>query len=387
MIPPSWCRLGLIGVLFAALIAAAPALHAREGCVGGIPTPGPTAPPTAPANGLSGQGVTVAVIDTGVTPHPQLAEVIPGSDFVSPEDPASLLDCDGHGTIVAGLIASRDAGVAPGAAILSIRQTTTTPAASGEEHARGTLSSLAKAIEEAVDRGARVINLSVVACLPPERARRLNAAELDAALDRAERSGTVVIAAAGNRSPQCQDTSVVYPAYSPTVLSVGALNSPHDLASYSLPGGPLRLATPGTVPAGLSPTGEGWVSAVGTPDPSGFISAPQDLIGTSFAAPIVSGIAALVLERAPHYSPAEVRTLLLSAAQPPHGAVTPQAVLSSALPPPPPTRSHPSVTLPGPPDLRARSRLHAVLIVLIVATAGTATALGVARRRRPGAAP
>ncbi|MDK8450675.1 S8 family serine peptidase [Corynebacterium mastitidis] len=261
------------------------------------------------------------------------------------------------------------------------------PAASGEEHAQGTLSSLAKAIEEAVDRGARVINLSVVACLPPERARRLDAAELDAALDRAERSGTVVIAAAGNRSPQCQDASVVYPAYSPTVLSVGALVSPHDLAAYSLPGGPLRLATPGTVPAGLSPTGKRWVSAVGAPDPSGFISAPQDLIGTSFAAPIVSGIAALVLERAPHYSPAGVRTLLLSAAQPPHGAITPQAVLSSALPPPPPPRSHPSVTLPGPPDRRARSRLHAVLIVLIVTTAGTATALGVAHRRRPGAAP
>ncbi|MGV0360255.1 S8 family serine peptidase [Corynebacterium mastitidis] len=127
MMSPSWCRLGLVGVLFAALIAAAPALHTREGCVGGVPAPGPTAPPTAPANSLSGRGVTVAVIDTGVTPHPQLAEVIPGSDFVSPEDPAPLLDCDGHGTVVAGLIASRDAGVAPGAAILSIRQTTTAP--------------------------------------------------------------------------------------------------------------------------------------------------------------------------------------------------------------------------------------------------------------------
>ncbi|MEJ4099556.1 S8 family serine peptidase [Corynebacterium mastitidis] len=386
MIPLSLRRLALVGVLFAALIAAAPALHAREGCVSGVPAPGPTAPPSAPSTSLSGRGITVAVIDTGVTPHPQLAEVLPGSDFVSPESPAPLLDCDGHGTVVAGLIASRDAGVAPGVTILSIRQTTTAPTPSREDHARGTLSSLAKAVEEAVDRGARVINLSVVACLLPERARRLDTTELDAALDRAERSGAVVVAAAGNRSPQCEDASVVYPAYSPTVLSVGALDSPHDLAAYSLPGGPLRLATPGTVSAGLSPTGEGWVSAVGVPDPSGFIASPQDLIGTSFAAPIVSGIAALVLERAPHYSPAEVRTLLLSATQPPHGAVTPQAVLSSALPPPPP-RPHPSVTLTGPPDSRARSRLHAVLIVLIVATAGTATALGVTHRRRPEAAP
>ena len=73
-----------------------------------------------------GDGQTVAVIDTGVQPGPRLPNVEPGGDFVAGTD--GLTDCDGHGTMVAGLIAGQPgadgfSGVAPGAQLLSIRQT------------------------------------------------------------------------------------------------------------------------------------------------------------------------------------------------------------------------------------------------------------------------
>lgn len=331
----------------------------------------------------SGAGVTVAVIDTGVAPHPQLRDLTAGSDLVSPENPDSLRDCDAHGTVVAGIIASADRGIAPNARILSIRQTSAALSHLDDvDRTRGSLASLAQAISEAVDRGARVINVSVVACLIPERARHLDTRVLDAALDHAERRGAVVVAAAGNRSTQCQDSSVVYPAHSPTVISVGALGDPHDLADYSLSGGINLLAAPGTVAAGLDPRGLGWIQAVGVPDSSGFVSAPQELIGTSFAAPVVSGIIALLLERHPEYSPALVRAHLFSVAQPPHGAVTAQAVLSAHLPAESPRREIPPLSRTAPPDHHAADRTRVFLFSLACSTLAAAVGRGFFRHRR-----
>src|SRR5262249_19530481 len=73
-----------------------------------------------------GEGQTVAVIDTGVQPGPRLPNVDPGGDFVESTD--GLTDCDGHGTLIAGLIAGQPgddgfSGVAPAARLISIRQT------------------------------------------------------------------------------------------------------------------------------------------------------------------------------------------------------------------------------------------------------------------------
>ncbi|KQB87418.1 S8 family serine peptidase [Corynebacterium lowii] len=383
-------RVPALMLSFAILLAIAPIhaapLRAEERCVAGIPlSAAPPPPDSARSPFASGAGITVAVIDTGVAPHEQLTEVIPGSDLVSPEAPAPLHDCDGHGTIVAGVIGARDYGVAPGARILSIRQSSSASTHQDEEsRTRGTLASLAQALREAVDRGARVINISVVACLPPERAHALDTTALDAALDHAERHGAVVIAAAGNRSVTCTDTSVVYPAYSPTVISVGALEEPHSLAPYSLPGGPLRLAAPGALSAGLNPAGPGWIKAVGIPDPSGFITSPQKLKGTSFAAPVVSGIAALLLERHPYYSPAQVRAHLLSAAQPPHGAITAQAAIAAVLPPPLPDRSPAPITLPGPPDSQARAKALLLMGLACVGVLAFSLSAGFTARYRGG---
>ncbi|NTS21683.1 S8 family serine peptidase, partial [Bacteroides fragilis] len=71
----------------------------------------------------TGEGIKVAIIDTGISPHPQLRALRGVDDFVTPEEPDPLRDCDVHGTAVAGVIAGYDIGIAPRAEILSIRQT------------------------------------------------------------------------------------------------------------------------------------------------------------------------------------------------------------------------------------------------------------------------
>ncbi|MDZ4265514.1 MAG: S8 family serine peptidase, partial [Mycobacterium sp.] len=114
-----------------------------------------------------GDGQLVAVIDTGVQPGPRLPNVDPGGDFVEATD--GLTDCDGHGTLVAGLIAGQPgadgfSGVAPAARIVSIRQTSArfAPRSAGEDpvvtQATIDVATLARAVVRAADLGARVIN-------------------------------------------------------------------------------------------------------------------------------------------------------------------------------------------------------------------------------------
>lgn len=263
-----------------------------------------------------GEGVRVAVIDTGVAAHP-LLQVEPVADLVSPAAPDPHLDCDGHGTVVAGVIND----IAPGAVILSIRQ-------SSAHHrqvdggAAGTLAGLATAVDEAVDAGAQVINVSVVSCL--DAGVLLDARPLHDALERAEAEGVVVVAAAGNAGSVCQPGMIVHPAREETVLAVAAVHpqDPHAVADYVMPGVG-QVAAPGRVAVGLSPTGRGWAS--GVMDARGQESGFE---GTSFAAPVVAGVAALLRERYPHETAAQIRGRILQAAEPGHGVVDPQAALT-----------------------------------------------------------
>lgn len=263
----------------------------------------------------TGAGVKVAVIDTGVAAHPQLRVTL-GADFVTPEEPDPLRDCDLHGTVVAGVIAGKELGVAPDAEIYSIRQTSShyrTPTPDNGEADRagaGTLASLAAAIEDAVRAGAQVINVSVVSCVPPEAATRVDRSALDAALQRAEEAGAVVVAASGNATASgCEKDDVVFPAGADTVLTVGALATPHDLAEYSIAA---PLSAEGSVPLALEPGG-GWATG------------KEDTVfqGTSFAAPLVSGTIALLAQRYPGDSPAQLRQRIIDSAEPGHGVVDP----------------------------------------------------------------
>ncbi|MER0071262.1 S8 family serine peptidase [Corynebacterium sp. KPL2850] len=278
----------------------------------------------------TGEGIKVAVIDTGVAHHDQLPNLTAGADLVTPEEPDPHRDCDLHGTVVAGIIAGHDIGIAPRAEIRAIRQTSAhyrhydgTAGESDEDSTTGSLDTLARAIEHAVEDNARVINISVVSCVPEKTAQRIDSSRLDEALSHAEDTGAVVIAASGNiSSGTCEEGDHVFPADSPTVLSVSAQEDAHALAEYSLTpvDGP-QLSAHGFVPLALNPAG-GWADGKNQQD------SLAQFHGTSFAAPVVSGTAALLAERYPEASAADIRQRLLSAGEPGNGFIDPLAALT-----------------------------------------------------------
>lgn len=256
-----------------------------------------------------GAGVTVAVIDSGVDPdHPDLAsnllplidEVVAmgGHDVVGSTN-FDGRDGHGHGTHVSGLIAAvadntiGGAGGAPQAKILPVKVTPT----SGETDD----ATIARGIADAVDRGARVLNLSIGGPDPsPLLLEALNYAF--------ERGATVVIAAGNDGGP------VNYPAAYGGVIAVGATTAAGRVASYSSRGSELILVAPGGGPAeggegpalhSTLPTYRAYLTRQDA-TPSGY----GDSAGTSMAAPLVSAAAALVLGRAPELAGPQVRTRL-----------------------------------------------------------------------------
>ncbi|MHA3024117.1 type VII secretion-associated serine protease mycosin [Mycobacterium sp. BMJ-28] len=293
-----------------------------------------------------GEGQTVAVIDTGVHPGPRLPNVEAGGDFVESTD--GLTDCDGHGTLIAGLIAGQPgadgfSGVAPGARLLSIRQTSAhySPAQQGEDPARTRatidVATLARAVVRAADLGARVINISAVTCLPADSTvdqSALGAALRYAAVDK----DAVIIAAAGNSSSTngagtaCATNPLADPArpddprnwggvqsvsipswWQPYVLSVGALTRQGEAAPFTMAGPWVGIAAPGTDITSVSNGPDGGL-ANGLPNTKGEL-APAS--GTSYAAAYVSGVAALVRARFPELTAEQVvRRLTVTA----HGA-------------------------------------------------------------------
>ena len=271
----------------------------------------------------TGEDVKVAVIDTGVANHDQLRHLSAGADLIAPEEPEPHRDCDLHGTVVAGIIAGHDIGIAPRAEIYAVRQTSAHYRQEREDNTTGSLDTLAQAIDDADDADARIINISVVSCVPPDVAAQVDTSRLDGALAHAEDSGAVVVAASGNASSgSCEMGDRVFPADSPTVLSVSSQEDSHELADYSLSAadGP-QLSAQGFVPLALNPAG-GWADGKEGTDGT------AQFHGTSFAAPVVSGTAALLAQRFPDDSPAALRKRMEDAAEPGHGFIDPLTVLT-----------------------------------------------------------
>jgi membrane-anchored mycosin MYCP len=260
-----------------------------------------------------GRSVRIAVIDTGVSRHPLLAgRLIAGGDFVAGGN--GLRDCDGHGTAVAGIAAatadpdSGFAGVAPAAEIISIRQSSpsfTVSEPGRQEQPAGNLRTLASAVLRAVDLGAGVINISEVACASPNAA---GAAELQAAIHQAVQRKVVVVAAAGNTGSgqhgecpsQPEPGTVVYPAwYDDEVLAVAAIGPSGLPSPFNYPGPWVDVAAPGERLVSLAATGSGLTDQL-TGDPA------TPITGTSFAAPSVAGLAALIRARYPQLTAAQV---------------------------------------------------------------------------------
>ncbi|MEU9038967.1 type VII secretion-associated serine protease mycosin [Streptomyces sp. NPDC048352] len=232
-----------------------------------------------------GQGVRVAVIDTGVDrANPQLAGALDtgaGRDFLDPKGGDGTNDTAGHGTKVAGLIAARPqqgtgfVGLAPEATVIPIRQ--------NDGQGNGNAATLAQAIDHAVAKGAQVINVSQDTDAP------LTAdSELAKAVQRALAANAVVIASAGNDGLSGQKRKT-YPAAFPGVLAVASSDRNNERAAFSQPGDFIGVAAPGV----------DMVSTV-----PGFGQCVDN--GTSFSAPYVAGVAALLRAEHPQWTPQEV---------------------------------------------------------------------------------
>lgn len=271
-----------------------------------------------------GDGTVVAVVDSGVRPNEDLVDVtgsslVGGYDFVDgDDDPTDVLGGTGHGTLVATTLAARSngfgiVGACPGCRVMPVRVLD----ASGE----GSSDKIAAGIRFAVDRGARVINLSL--------SGPSSSTLISDAVSYARSRDVVVVAAAGNSGnafPLTDSTPLEYPAALPGVLSVGATCSPtaallppNPPAPEPCPGGP------GTV-ARFSSRGSSWVR-IGAPGVLYATDGPTTyyFTGSSAAAPLVAGAAALVRAAHPGWSETQVRAALTSTAAP----VSPGGLIAS----------------------------------------------------------
>jgi membrane-anchored mycosin MYCP len=288
-----------------------------------------------------GAGQTVAVIDTGVARHRLLPRLVPGGDYVHIGDGTD--DCDGHGTIVAGIIGAADdptggpgfSGVAPEAAIIGIRQSSVKFAPAGQSAPGfGDVDTLAQAVRTAADMGASVINVSSIACV--EAAADLDDRALGAALAYAvDVKNVVVVAAAGNVGGlgQCPEQNppsnpgrpgqpdwesvkvVVSPAwYDEYVLTVGSTDLQGAPSRFTLAGPWVDVAAPGEGVVSLDADGEGLVDSLPV------LGNSSPIAGTSYAAPVVSGIVALVRARSPQLTARQVMQRIKETAhRPPAG--------------------------------------------------------------------
>ncbi len=285
--------------------------------------------------GVTGRGVGVAVVDSGVADHPDLAgRVVAAVDFTSATTSATpavshvpLGDPGGHGTHVAGLIAGDGTasggaytGVAPGANIIDVRVI----GADGNSDLSTVLRGLQWVLQNRRTYNIRVVNLSLGAPATTSYKQDL----LDTAAEMLRFANIVVVASAGNSGPAAGTISS--PADDPFVITVGAVDdkgtpdpSDDSLATFSSRGPTADglakpdLVAPGRRMVSLRSPGstldkrypERQVSTGKQGPPALFV-----LSGTSMAAPVVSGVVALMLERNPSLTPAQVKRRLFRTA-------------------------------------------------------------------------
>jgi subtilisin len=211
-----------------------------------------------------GQGVKVAVIDTGIDyNHPDLkANIAGGWNAINKEKPNEFLDDNGHGSHVAGTIAAIDddkgvVGIAPKVSLYGVKVL--------DADGSGTFDEVIAGMQWAVDNKMQVANMSLGAYVGNE--------SLKAAVQAMANNGVVLVASAGNSG-----RSVGYPAAYPGALAIAASNSGDKVASFSSRGPEVAFIAPG-------------VSVKSTYMGGGYDS----FSGTSMAAPHVAGLSAFVI--------------------------------------------------------------------------------------------
>lgn len=235
------------------------------------------------STGVKGQGVKVAVLDTGIDYNHEDLNVRGGVSFVD----SDYIDRNGHGTHVAGTIAALDngvgvIGVAPDVELYGVKVLS--------DSGSGSYSGIAQGIEWAIDNGMDVINMSL--------GGSSGSSVLQTAVQQAYNSGIVVVASAGN-SYAGEDT-VGYPAKYPEAIAVAAVDSNNQRAAFSSTGPAVEISAPG-------------VSVLSTVPGNGYSSSYS---GTSMAAPHVAGVAALIKSANPSLSNVQIREAMNQTAVP-----------------------------------------------------------------------
>ncbi|MFD5831145.1 S8 family serine peptidase [Lentzea sp. NPDC060358] len=258
--------------------------------------------PAAWAAGLTGAGVKVGVVDTGVEgDHPDLAgREIAARDFTGEQDG---IDHFGHGTHVAATIASHRApyrGVAPDARLLDAKVC----------DSRGACpeSTIIEGMRWAAEQGADVVNISLG--LPATD----DLDPVEAAVEALSAAhGTLFVVSAGNEGAA---ESVLSPGTADSALTVGAVDRDDSLADFSSRG---PRVPDGAVKPDITAPGVGIVAARAST--GGFPGVPGNpahtvLSGTSMASPHVAGAAALVAQRHPDWTGARLKAALTASARP-----------------------------------------------------------------------